>query len=259
MDIFTHYDLLSVNGTKAAEGHKASFCLEDSDCQEGRSQWKPWHMGWAVYEQPAECNRINFEMLDCYSNPQLAHLLSFSKTRDGAVIYAWRMHGLACSHTNMHSALVDWVKLTGVGFVSTWSSLWSNKCPSAVTCCRQCCLLGEMLNRGPDSLWSLMIPWWHSSQIVGGSLNSKPGSLNLPPNHSDLIGKKNVLSLSTSADVWWAFWHKMAAIASPRWVLHIGGGWGEFPHQYCKVLWVASWWEYKALYKCSSFPFHPFQ
>ncbi len=50
-----------------------------------------------------------------------------------------------------------------------------------------------------------------------------------------LIGSIS-LSSPPVAGVWWAHWRgcPVAAVASSKWMLHTGGGWGETPHMIVK-------------------------
>jgi len=62
-EVFVTYDLLNLNGTKVAEGHKASFCLEDSLCDPGGSPQR--RCGSGIQGVSVNCGDLYARHLDC--------------------------------------------------------------------------------------------------------------------------------------------------------------------------------------------------
>ena len=62
-EVFVSYDLLHLNGEKVAEGHKASFCLEDSFCDTGGYAQR--RCGSGVQGISVNCGDLYARHLDC--------------------------------------------------------------------------------------------------------------------------------------------------------------------------------------------------
>ena len=79
MEEFSHYDLLDMNtGRKVAEGHKASFCLEDSLCDRGyQSRYRCYYQTQGISPGCADSygSHLDCQWIDVTGVPLGAYLL----------------------------------------------------------------------------------------------------------------------------------------------------------------------------------------
>lgn len=105
IEVFTHYDLLTLNGSKVAEGHKASFCLEDTNCPEGRCQQQSC-------QQPPPRPAPQGGLCPCSPSPPLPP--SGLQRRFACANFGEQGVSVGCWDTYRHDIDCQWIDITDV-------------------------------------------------------------------------------------------------------------------------------------------------